>query len=153
MPIAEVGFIKEAGVPCDKLCDKGCSIFNELELPNVCRTFFCEWRMAPFLDKKPDYRPDRLGVIFNVGRRQIALWETRSGALEQQSVRYILSRIKRLFPRLLIAEHVYGAWHGFVPQLGRYGRPGEMNISKNELDLEVVSPDHRIVRRVSLAVI
>lgn len=42
MPIKEMD--KPPGVACDKLCDAGCSIYDQR--PKVCREFYCLWRMS-----------------------------------------------------------------------------------------------------------
>lgn len=58
--IEEPELMKKADVPCPHLsCERGCSIYNER--PGVCRTWYCGWRILPFL--KADMRPDRAGVL------------------------------------------------------------------------------------------
>lgn len=49
---------KPAYVPCDKLCDKGCSIYEER--PDVCRNFHCAWIQGHLGE---DDRPDKSGAI------------------------------------------------------------------------------------------
>lgn len=51
---------KKADVRCPHLSNQtGCGIYKER--PNVCRTWFCGWRVMPFL--RDDMRPDRSKIL------------------------------------------------------------------------------------------
>lgn len=51
---------KKADVPCPNLSAVGgCAIYNDR--PGVCRTWYCGWRIMPFLND--DMRPDRAKVL------------------------------------------------------------------------------------------
>src|ERR1700733_6764396 len=65
LPIVEPDFNKPAGEPCKHLCDKGCSIFGQPTWPKLCRDYLCVWRVDGWLGKRPNYRPDKLGVVFD----------------------------------------------------------------------------------------
>lgn len=58
--IEEPELQKKADVRCPNLSEeKGCSIYNDR--PDVCRTWYCGWRILPFLED--DMRPDRTRVL------------------------------------------------------------------------------------------
>lgn len=51
---------KKADVRCPHLSNqRGCGIYDER--PNVCRTWYCGWRVIPFL--RDDMRPDRSKIL------------------------------------------------------------------------------------------
>lgn len=58
--IEEPELKKKADVPCPNLsAGGGCAIYNVR--PGVCRTWYCGWRIMPFLDDS--MRPDRAKVL------------------------------------------------------------------------------------------
>lgn len=59
-------FNKPAGKPCDKLCAKGCSIYEDR--PDGCRKFVCVWYQGGF---GPNERPNQTGVVCWVARTGI----------------------------------------------------------------------------------
>lgn len=66
LPINFIDDFKPAHVPCDNLCESGCSIYDHR--PNECEHFFCAWKVIPpaeiISDAEHDaMRPDRSGVI------------------------------------------------------------------------------------------
>jgi hypothetical protein len=91
MPVGSVEFSKSAGVPCKHLCQRGCGIYDQR--PPVCREWHCLWRTDPWLGSKPDYRPDRLGVMFSVCDGRLTIWEVRPGTVMDQKVDYIKNRL------------------------------------------------------------
>ena len=59
-PIRAKGLVKAAGVLCEHCVEgAGCTIYRKR--PNLCRDFYCGWRMFPDLDDS--WRPDRSGVL------------------------------------------------------------------------------------------
>ena len=55
---------KPSGVPCQHLCDIGCSIYQYR--PKVCRTLNCGWLLSQSRNDRmpPELRPDRCGAFF-----------------------------------------------------------------------------------------
>lgn len=59
---------KLPGILCENCKDGGCAIYKTR--PNVCRNWYCGWRMMEDMDD--DWRPDRCGfVVSMVGREDI----------------------------------------------------------------------------------
>jgi hypothetical protein len=86
----------ELGKPYYARCahmNKGCTIYETR--PKTCRVFRCAWHMGFFGDK-PDYRPDRLGLILHLTGTSVEAYETRPGALaeNQQRLPHLVARIK-----------------------------------------------------------
>lgn len=81
--------------PCVHLCARGCALHDTPEQPELCKTWQCAYRRG-MLGPRPQWRPDRLGVLIYgevngaVARlaRQFRLrwcaraYEIRSGAAE-----------------------------------------------------------------------
>jgi hypothetical protein len=59
LDIETTGLSKKAGVLCQHCTGGGCGIYETR--PELCRNFFCGWRMVPQLGEA--WRPDRSGVI------------------------------------------------------------------------------------------
>jgi len=95
LPIAEPELVKPAGEPCKHLCGSGCELYNGPQFPRLCKDYLCLWRQDDWLNNRPDYRPDKLGVIFQLGARRLIVFETRPGALQSQQVAYIKSRMRK----------------------------------------------------------
>lgn len=95
LPIAEPEFVKPAGEPCKHLCGSGCELYEGPQWPRLCKVYFCGWRLDDWLNQRPNYRPDKLGVIFQFGTETLSLFEIRPGALQSQQVAYIKSRIRK----------------------------------------------------------
>ncbi len=112
LPIATADLRKPAGEPCQHLCAAGCSLHGETQRPQVCCTFLCGWRADPWLGRRPDYRPDRLGVIFQLKAGTLSLFEGRAGAFDQESVRYIVGRLRGQFAGFRIKWHGHACAHG-----------------------------------------
>ncbi|HIG8367782.1 YkgJ family cysteine cluster protein [Enterobacter kobei] len=54
---------KGADIPCPNLSPtKGCAIYDSR--PTVCRTWFCGWRVMPFV--KEDMRPDKMKILIKI---------------------------------------------------------------------------------------
>ena len=56
---------KDAGVKCDKLCNKGCSIYKDR--PDSCKHIKCAYLLSPW---REEWRPDKSGLLvvaFNSG--------------------------------------------------------------------------------------
>lgn len=108
LPIAEPDFVKPAGVPCQHLCETGCQLFGTPELPNLCRDFYCEWRLQQWLNDRPQYRPDVLGVLFMVHRGVLTVFEVHPGALMSQRVAYAKSRLRSQLGNGLVKNYPLG---------------------------------------------
>lgn len=54
---------KQFGQTCDKVCKKGCSIYETR--PEGCAHYMCHWLFNGFLETK--HRPDKIGIIFDDG--------------------------------------------------------------------------------------
>ena len=85
----------ELGKPYYARCahmHKGCTIYETR--PHSCRVFRCAWHMGFFGDK-PDWRPDKLGVILHFTGTSVEVFETRPGALadNQQRLPHLVARI------------------------------------------------------------
>lgn len=59
LDIETEGLSKKAGVLCQHCVGGGCGIYETR--PNLCRGFFCGWRLLPKLGE--DWRPDRSGIL------------------------------------------------------------------------------------------
>jgi hypothetical protein len=59
LDIETKGLSKKAGVLCQHCSGGGCGIYETR--PNLCRGFYCGWRLIPKLGE--DWRPDRSGVL------------------------------------------------------------------------------------------
>jgi len=62
--LADFPFDKPAGATC-KHCHPGhgCRIFGTPEFPNLCKSYFCLWKVER--DIPEDARPDKVHAIFN----------------------------------------------------------------------------------------
>lgn len=109
LPIAEPDFVKAAGEPCKHLCASGCSLFKSKELPELCRDYYCEWRIDKWFEQRPEYRPDIIGVIFQYGRGTLSIFETRPNALNTARVQYVKARLRK---NLLVKLYPYGVQDG-----------------------------------------
>lgn len=94
LPIAEPDFVKPAGVPCKHLCESGCGIYGSEAWPKLCREYLCGWRREKWLNQRPLYRPDKLGVIFQFSQGRLALFECIAGALQSPQVQYVKNRLR-----------------------------------------------------------
>jgi hypothetical protein len=106
-------FCKQAGKPCQHLIPGGCGIYAAR--PPVCCDWLCAWRCDGWLGSHPEYRPDRLGVMFSRckdadGADHLSVWEVTPGALADPRVQYILNRIKGRYkvPRLGARRYLLG---------------------------------------------
>lgn len=95
LPIAEPGFVKAAGVPCNHLCTSGCSLYGSETMPDLCRGYYCVWRMDKWFENRPDYRPDKLGVILQGHMDRLTLFEVSPNSLSKSSVQYIKNRQRK----------------------------------------------------------
>jgi hypothetical protein len=97
----DVVAIEELGKPhyarCPHLTTK-CEIYEER--PASCRNYRCAWHMG-FLGDRPDWRPDKLGLIFNFNSEgavglKFEVLETVAGALaaNRDRLKHILARLK-----------------------------------------------------------
>ena len=146
LPIVEAEIAKPVGSPCKYLCSSGCSIHNQPHQPDVCKGYRCLWRLDKWIGKRPAYRPDRLGVIIDVGQDGdcIRFWETRPGALDQPQVKYIMARLRDWCGIFKI--YVYGSILGAMPTPDDAVRPVECaDYEENEGDI--------VFRRKSLPVL
>ena len=146
LPVADPDLVKAAGTPCSHLCDKGCSIFEQPDLPSICKGYLCEWRSDPWMNKRPLYRPDKLGVIFSRHHLGLVVTEIRPDALKQQAVSYIKNRFPKHIRGECLTYYAYGSMDGYIPE--SIGDEAYM-----EGDCEYLGGGERIVRRVSLPVI
>jgi hypothetical protein len=53
---------KPNGVTCPHKCGSGCSVYAER--PDVCRDWYCAWRLSDTLDDR--WRPDRSGFLVEI---------------------------------------------------------------------------------------
>ncbi len=88
------GWAKAGAEPCEHLRpgESGCCGIYQRR-PEVCRAWHCAWRKDPWLGSRPDYRPDRLGVMFSFSGAGLGLWEVRRGALQDGRVQYIKRKL------------------------------------------------------------
>jgi hypothetical protein len=96
LPICDEEMLKQAGTTCEHCTGSGCGIYDTR--PQLCRDYLCGWRRDEWLGSRPDYRPDRLGVMFNFtethrGGSALGIWEVNPGALNDPRLRYIVSKI------------------------------------------------------------
>lgn len=96
LPIADPELIKPAGESCKHLCGSGCELHDGPQFPALCKDYHCSWRQVDWLNKRPDYRPDKLGVIFHFGAAGLVLFEAHPGALHSQQVAYIKRRLLKI---------------------------------------------------------
>jgi hypothetical protein len=97
LPITEADWTKPAGKPCEHLCDKGCSIYQQPNWPKLCRTYLCGWRATTWLGTQPEMRPDKLGVVFQQNPDVLALFETRPEAAYQPKVAAVVRKFVQKF--------------------------------------------------------
>lgn len=130
MPIVSEDFCKQAGKTCEHcLPGVGCGIYEKR--PKACQVFLCGWRFDPWLGSRPEYRPDRLGVMFSKDAEgNMSVWEVTPGALDDPRVNYIVNRIKgrcnpgmgvRRYPRGVIDNDVLDL--KYMDQRGIYKAP------------------------------
>lgn len=80
---------KKADVPCPHLLQHGgCGIYEER--PQVCRTWYCGWRVMPFLTD--DMRPDRSKIL-----------------IKQDEAGFVFQPLKSDYVRNLLNENVLTA--------------------------------------------
>jgi hypothetical protein len=71
------------------------------------------------MNQRPDYRPDKLGVIFGYhGGDKLVLHECRAGALDQASLQYIKSKARARYQLAQIKLYEVGALAGLVVKEG-----------------------------------
>ena len=107
---------KPAGVPCEKLCAKGCSIYETK--PPSCTDFKCVW----LIDNesklfRENERPDRIGIMFDhsypatptaqaivdaCGGAMVIARETRPGAFHEPRAWAMLTRIAQMAVVILV---------------------------------------------------
>jgi hypothetical protein len=99
MPVLSEDFCKQAGKPCQHLVPGGCGGCGiYADRPPVCRDWLCTWRWDMWLGRHPDYRPDRLGVMFSHDADDnLTVWEVTPGALADPRVQYLINRLKRRY--------------------------------------------------------
>lgn len=113
LPIAEPELVKPAGEPCKHLCGTGCQLYNSPQFPALCKEYLCLWRHDDWLNKRPDYRPDKLGVIFHFGADGLVVFETHPGSLRSQQVAYVKRRLlKHLHSDALVKNFPAGVLDG-----------------------------------------
>jgi hypothetical protein len=98
MPVTSKDFCKPSGKPCQHLVEGGCGIYATR--PEVCQVWLCIWRRDVWLGARPDYRPDKLGVMFSAFDGAMSVWEVKPGALSDPRVQYIKNRLKHRYPNL-----------------------------------------------------
>ena len=78
--------------PCQHECDKGCAIYEER--PTSCRAFYCGWAQG-CIPGRPDFRPDRLGVIFDYSLTSECwlAWEVFPGAAQSKKAQKAIRRL------------------------------------------------------------
>lgn len=112
LPIPEID--KPSGTPCKHLCDAGCGLHATPVKPDTCKLFLCGWRSIGWLGKKIEWRPDKLGVIFNKGTLNLLeateccnITEVKPGAIERaaSTIEYIKQTLR--FPGLVFCEVPY----------------------------------------------
>lgn len=82
--IEEPELQKKADEPCPHLCsNKGCGIYNHR--PKVCRTWYCGWRIMPFV--KDDMRPDKSRILIKTDGSSLLIFQP----LEQESTSKLLN--------------------------------------------------------------
>jgi hypothetical protein len=95
LPILELD--KPSGTPCRHLCEQGCGIYESR--PDVCRNYLCAWRSHAWFGSRPQYRPDKLGVMVSCQDTKdgwaITLWEVREGALDDPRLPFILDKLRQ----------------------------------------------------------
>lgn len=65
--LADFPFNKPAGITC-KHCQPGhgCKLFGTAEFPNLCKSYFCLWKMPEGEFPIPEaHRPDKIHAIFS----------------------------------------------------------------------------------------
>jgi hypothetical protein len=97
MPRGSLVDDKPSGTPCRHLCAAGCGIYEHR--PDVCRNYLCAWRSHAWFGSRPDYRPDKLGVMVSCQDTKdgwaITLWEVREGALDDPRLPFILDKLRQ----------------------------------------------------------
>lgn len=91
--IREGDFHKPLGVPCQHLCESGCSLFGQSERPNVCGIFACNWLRG---DGSVNQRPDRMKAlpVLAADRGQLTLY-LMDGSTPENLTREARSYIRR----------------------------------------------------------
>jgi len=59
--VLKIENFKEGGVPCENLCEKGCSIYNDPSKPSACSEFNCVYKANTSWSE--NLRPDKSGVM------------------------------------------------------------------------------------------
>jgi hypothetical protein len=123
MPVQSEEFCKAPGKPCEHLVPGGCGIYADR--PPVCREWRCVWRKDGWLGSRPDYRPDRLGVMFSTSSGALVIWEVTPGALADPRVDFIKNRLKNRYkaPGLGVRRYPLKVLDDLVPTtetLSRY---------------------------------
>ncbi len=87
----------------------------------------------PTPERRPDDRPDKLGVIFQRDD-DISLWETKPGALQDARVQFILGKLGR-YRRGYVVEHPLGVWTGLaiVGDEPGYSDLAEMGVAYDDI--------------------
>jgi len=149
--INEPGWKKAAGDPCHHLAANGCgcSIYGKPEWPTLCRGYLCMWRSEEWMSSRPNYRPDKLGVIIDWYPWAVTVRETRPGAAEQASVQYIIARYRRQGQLVKIYPHLVS--QGVLPQ----GEPDGTGQSEMPEDFlwEEAQPGTYKLKRVALPMV
>lgn len=93
---------------CEHQCPTGCAIQDKK--PETCKEYRCHWLQGKF--GREDERPDKLGLIFDDQAYMIvSAWETREGALNEDRVRYLLTRMAKT---AALAVRVYNSEKIFI---------------------------------------
>ncbi len=83
LQINEPELQKKADEPCPNLSSgKGCAIYNDR--PGVCRTWYCGWRIMPFVNE--DMRPDKSRILIRTDGTPLFIFQP----LEKDSVPRLL---------------------------------------------------------------
>jgi hypothetical protein len=96
MPVLSEEFCKAPGKPCDHLVPGGCGIYADR--PPACRVWHWVWREDGWLWSRPEYRPDRLGVMFSAAAGDLSIWEA---VLWDAEVNYHELGDKHIFAQLV----------------------------------------------------
>jgi hypothetical protein len=145
LPIAEPELVKPAGEPCQHLCEGGCGIFGTTEWPTLCREYLCGWRLDKWLNQRPLYRPDKLGVIIQFNDGVLALFEVVPGSLQSRQVEYIKRRLRGT---MMVKNYPVGVLDGIrvTPEMVH---EGIVELDPGVHEWEDLGGNERILRRTS----
>ncbi len=115
---------KPPATPCEKLCEKGCSIYGQH--PQSCQDFKCLWLQGAFEGWQ---RPDRLGIVFDCTESNndvisMVARECRKGAFWEPAGREVLNAYATRVPIVMFKvdgsrDRIIGPSHLINKVLGR----------------------------------